>query len=103
MWRIWRVDRASARAGLASTSARAGAPSRLAQALRIVVESGALYTALVLATFGTELAGSNAIYGVSDVVRPVPLHPVPLVVVCAQGAALTRGCRWSSSSASRST
>lgn len=36
--------------------------------MRIIVESGLLYTTLVLVTFGTELAGSNAVYGVSDVV-----------------------------------
>ncbi|KIP05679.1 hypothetical protein PHLGIDRAFT_119583, partial [Phlebiopsis gigantea 11061_1 CR5-6] len=63
VWRIWRIDRQTA--ALAARPARRR--SRLANVVRILVESGALYTALVLATFGTELAGSNAIYGVSDV------------------------------------
>lgn len=65
VWRIWLVSRDTSR--LTSLNNRKG-PSRLGNVIRIVIESGLLYTSLVLITFGTELAGSNAIYGVSDVV-----------------------------------
>ena len=37
--------------------------------LLIIIESGMLYTLFVVLTFICELAGSNAIYGVSDMVR----------------------------------
>ena len=46
--------------------------TRLEQVIRIIIESGMLYTLFVILTFVTELAGSNAIYGVSDMVRPLP-------------------------------
>lgn len=42
--------------------------TRLEQAIRIIIESGMLYTVFVILTFATALAGSNAIYGVSDMV-----------------------------------
>ena len=45
--------------------------TRLQQIIRIIIESGLLYTTLVILTFICELASSNAIYGVSDVVRPL--------------------------------
>ena len=64
VWRIWRVSRVTS--GVIHN--RRG-HSSLGNVIRIVIESGLLYTSLVLITFGTELAGSNAIYGVSDVVR----------------------------------
>ena len=41
----------------------------LTRATRIIVESGAMYTASVVCFFGVYLAGNNAGYGVSDCVR----------------------------------
>ncbi|GJF00792.1 hypothetical protein PsYK624_170930 [Phanerochaete sordida] len=71
VWKISAVDREAARWKLSSVAGDGSTPphgrTRLAQVVRIIIESGALYTALVLVTFGTELAGSNAVYGVSDV------------------------------------
>lgn len=43
--------------------------TRLEQTIRIIIESGMLYTLFVILTFICELAGSNAIYGVSCTVR----------------------------------
>ena len=42
---------------------------RLTRVVRILVESGLLYTVSVIVFFGTFLASNNAQYGVSDVVR----------------------------------
>jgi hypothetical protein len=39
--------------------------------MRIILDSGLLYTVCVIIFFGTTLAGSNAQYGVSDVVVQV--------------------------------
>lgn len=39
--------------------------TRLEQTIRIIIESGMLYTLFVIITFICELAGSNAIYGTS--------------------------------------
>lgn len=46
-------------------------PHRLSKVMRIILDSGAIYTICVIVFFGTTLAGSNAQYGVSDVVVQV--------------------------------
>ena len=66
VWRIWSIHRETSHT--ASFGSASSSSSRLTNVIRIVVESGLIYTSLVLITFGTELAGNNAIYGVSDVV-----------------------------------
>lgn len=98
VWKIWSVDREGSRYQVSSPDSRRGLfrRSRLSNVIRIVVESGLLYTTLVLVTFGTEVAGSNALYGVSDVVRVPPGLTIP-------DRYLTMSCRWLSSSAFRST
>ena len=71
VWRIWGVDRKSSPHVTHVNTQQGSIPrTRLHQVIRIIIESGMLYTTLVIATFICELAGSNAIYGVSDVVRP---------------------------------
>lgn len=73
MWRIWRVRR--------RTVDSAVHPNRLRHVIRIVIDSGLMYTITVIVFFGTTLAESNAQYGVSDVVvqmivsvSPPPSH-----------------------------
>lgn len=70
IWRIWGVNKKSL--PHVKHARGQGVPierTRLQQVIRIIIESGLLYTTLVIATFICELASSNAIYGVSDVVR----------------------------------
>ena len=47
---------------------RVGGNRKLTRVVRILVESGLLYTASVIVFFATFLASNNAQYGVSDVV-----------------------------------
>lgn len=69
VWRIRRINRGTAAHVTQRTTHRAPR-TRLEHVVRIVVEAGMLYTLFVVLTFVTELAGSNAVYGVSDMVRP---------------------------------
>ena len=69
VWRIWRVKTRSAAATVH--------PHRLARVMRIILDSGLLYTVCVVVFFGTTLAGSNAQYGVSDVVVQVIVRVLP--------------------------
>ncbi|EGO28970.1 hypothetical protein SERLADRAFT_353852, partial [Serpula lacrymans var. lacrymans S7.9] len=63
VYRIWSVDRQTARMTV-STSSRRG--SRLKHVVRILVESAALYTVSVLVFVCTYAASNNANYGTSD-------------------------------------
>ncbi|KAJ7036754.1 hypothetical protein C8F04DRAFT_1394021 [Mycena alexandri] len=69
VFRIWKVDRESARFAYrtASSSGITTRPSRLKQAMRIIVESGLLYTTVALITFITYITNSNSAYATSDV------------------------------------
>ncbi|RPD54059.1 hypothetical protein L227DRAFT_556836 [Lentinus tigrinus ALCF2SS1-6] len=58
---------------------RVGGNRRLTRVIRILVESGLIYTASVVVFFGTFLASNNAQYGVSDVV--VQLIPVSFTLI----------------------
>jgi len=66
VWRIWSIDKKTSILRTVSSSG-SGNRSRLANVVRIVLESGTLYTILVLITFGCDVANSNALYGVSNV------------------------------------
>lgn len=68
--KIWRTNKKSAPYITHASQSRSSRPPRtkLENVIRIILESGMLYTITVLITFICELAGSNAIYGVSDVV-----------------------------------
>ena len=67
VWRIWSVKSKSTGATVY--------PHRLSRVMRIILDSGLLYTVCVIIFFGTNLAGSNAQYGVSDVVVQVIVRP----------------------------
>ena len=74
VWRIWGVNKRSSPVVTRANGRVRGVPTprtKLEQVIRIIIESGLIYTTLVVATFICELAKSNAIYGVSDVVRRV--------------------------------
>ncbi|KAI0085804.1 hypothetical protein BDY19DRAFT_895916 [Irpex rosettiformis] len=62
VWRIWTVSREANRAGAARATG-----IRLEDITRIFVESAFLYTSFVLATFVTEVTGSNAVYCAADI------------------------------------
>ncbi|THG93988.1 hypothetical protein EW026_g7390 [Hermanssonia centrifuga] len=64
------------------TTTQRGLPrSRLEKVIRIIIESGMLYTLFVIMTFICELAGSNAIYGVSDVLVVVVGISFNLIII----------------------
>ena len=70
VWRIRKINHASAPHVTRKTGSDRGLErTRLERVIRIIIESGMLYTLFVILTFACELAGSNAIYGVSDMVR----------------------------------
>lgn len=66
--RIWLIFRETSRLKRISPNSYNSNHTSLGTAIRIFIESGLLYTSLVLITFGTEVAGSHAIYDVSNVV-----------------------------------
>ncbi|KAJ7152895.1 hypothetical protein C8R46DRAFT_1120710 [Mycena filopes] len=71
VYRIWQVDRKSSQFAYRTTSSSSGhgttRPSRLKQAMRIIIESGLLYTTVALITFITYITNSNSAYATSDV------------------------------------
>ena len=70
VWRIWHVRRKTVDSTIH--------PNRLAHVIRIIVDSGLMYTVSMIIFFGTTLAESNAQYGVSDVVVQVIVRLLPL-------------------------
>lgn len=66
VYRLWRIH-----SQVAPTLAR---PSTTAHAIRVIVDSGLIYTTWVVMFFGTSLAHSNGQYGVSEtVVQVIPI------------------------------
>ena len=60
VWRLWRL-----RSKVAGTSLN---PDRLLRVARIMIDSGMIYSVSVVILFGVNIAGSNALYPVSDVI-----------------------------------
>ncbi|KAJ7678566.1 hypothetical protein B0H14DRAFT_2552661 [Mycena olivaceomarginata] len=65
--RIYRIDRQNTRFAYYSASSANKGPTRLQRAIRIILESGLMYTVTALVTFITFISGSNSVYGTSDV------------------------------------
>ena len=65
VYKIWSIDRSS-RALFASTGSKDNGALR--RAIRIIVESGLMYSVGVVVFFIVYLAGNNSQYGVSDCV-----------------------------------
>ncbi|KAJ7250997.1 hypothetical protein C8J57DRAFT_1138379 [Mycena rebaudengoi] len=68
VWRIWRVEHQNEqfRAGNTSLSAPVHQP-QLRKVIRVVGESGLVYSALVFLTFVVDMCSSNTVYPVADV------------------------------------
>ncbi|KAF9492859.1 hypothetical protein BDN71DRAFT_1396016 [Pleurotus eryngii] len=68
--RIWKVDTrvSQFRPSASSHASPPPAPSPLARVMRVLIESGLIYTTTILILFGTYLAGSNAILALSNAV-----------------------------------
>ena len=96
MWKIRKINKGTAHHVTQKPAGNRQPKTRLEHVIRIIIESGMLYTLFVILTFICELAGSNAIYGVSDMVRSVSPS-------FARSAHDLPSRRWSSSSASPST
>ncbi|KAJ7903797.1 hypothetical protein B0H14DRAFT_3421976 [Mycena olivaceomarginata] len=71
VFRIWRVDRNTA---------------RLRNTMRIIIESGLMYTTIALLTFITQITNSNSTYGVSDVEVQVVGITFNLIIIRAQSS-----------------
>ncbi|KAG7442942.1 uncharacterized protein BT62DRAFT_904813 [Guyanagaster necrorhizus] len=66
--RIYRVDRSNAEFSIVSRStARSRRYSRLQQIMRIIIESGALYTSVAITTCATYVSGSQGVYVTSAI------------------------------------
>ncbi|KAI0702043.1 hypothetical protein C8T65DRAFT_579352, partial [Cerioporus squamosus] len=78
VYRILKIN-----AGVASQGiTRVGGSRRLTRVIRILIESGLIYTISVVVFFCTFLASNNAQYGVSDVVRSMLRLGVSLLTGC---------------------
>jgi hypothetical protein len=69
--RIWRINRQNAAYIVEPSRHRPSIylpRTQLENVMRIVIESGLLYSLTVIITFACVLAGSNAVYPASDVV-----------------------------------
>ncbi|EKM79155.1 hypothetical protein AGABI1DRAFT_113763 [Agaricus bisporus var. burnettii JB137-S8] len=66
IWRIWRVDRESERHFSLRNGFTARPPSHLRKVIRVIAESGAAYTTMVLITFFVAVSRSNALYPTSN-------------------------------------
>ena len=73
VYKIWSIEK---RSRLLFESGSISADSSLRRAIRIIVESGLMYTAGVVCFFVVYLTGSNSSYGVSDCVRLLLLSDV---------------------------
>ena len=69
VYRIWNVQ-----SKLSSHRSKTHTDDPASRVMRVLVESGLLYTASILVLFGTYLSSNNAILGVSDTVRSLSSH-----------------------------
>ncbi|KAJ7585093.1 hypothetical protein C8J56DRAFT_1166273 [Mycena floridula] len=76
--RIWHIDRANAKF-------RSERRSTLKHVMRMLIESGLLYTATAIATFACYLSGSNAFYISTSIQAPVTGIAMNLILIRAHG------------------
>ncbi|KAJ7983269.1 hypothetical protein DFH06DRAFT_1081455 [Mycena polygramma] len=67
VYRIYTIDKENSRFAYHSNSSGNKAPSRLRRVMRIILESGLMYTVTAIVTFITFISGSNSAYATSDV------------------------------------
>lgn len=72
IWRIWRVERRVDQY-LNHSDMIPKQPRYPQKVMRIVAESGAAYTLMVIATFIVDISGSNALYPTSDMASSLRL------------------------------
>lgn len=70
MWRIWRVENSNKAHHIDSMGSNQRR-SHLQKVIRIVVESGLLYTITAFISFTTFVTGSNGVYVITDAVSGV--------------------------------
>lgn len=68
IWRIWDVDKQSKDFRIEISRQSHSYQSRLQRIMRILIESGLLYTTTALISFVTFTVGSNAVYVITDAV-----------------------------------
>lgn len=82
VYRIWRVNRQSTAFETLPSSSSSTQPSRafnsngtrLSRIMRIIIESGLMYTISVVVSVIPYLAGNNSYYGISDCVSDMSLY-----------------------------
>ncbi|PSR99323.1 hypothetical protein PHLCEN_2v4136 [Hermanssonia centrifuga] len=89
VWRIWRVR--------SKTVESSSHPNRLSHVIRIVLDSGLMYTLCAIIFFGTTLAGSNAQYGVSDVIVQVIGITFNMIIIRVNNGTASEGISWNTS------
>ncbi|KAF8191516.1 hypothetical protein K438DRAFT_1830649 [Mycena galopus ATCC 62051] len=88
VFRIWRVEQENAPFVYnTNPSSPHKQQSRLRQVMRVIIESGIMYTAIASLTFITEMANSNSTYGVSDVEVQIVGITFNLIIIRAGRAA----------------
>lgn len=66
IWRIWRIEREIDKYIVHCDDVTTRQPRYLQKVMRIIAESGAAYTLIVITTFLVDISGSNALYPTSD-------------------------------------
>jgi hypothetical protein len=69
IWRIWRVEKESEK-HIYQNNSMVNQPHHLHRVIRVIAESGVLYTFSVFITIIVRTTGSNVIYPATDVVHP---------------------------------
>lgn len=67
IWRIWRVEHQNVKYCAQDQNSNPRHQLRLRQLIRVIAESGAVYTTMVFVTFIVSMYNNNAIYPLSDV------------------------------------
>ncbi|KAJ8502545.1 hypothetical protein ONZ45_g11651 [Pleurotus djamor] len=87
VFRIWRVDAQVSQFRSSGSSSN----SPLARVMRVLVESGLIYTTAILILFGTYLADSNAILAVSNAVVQIIGITFNLIIISTDRARKSSG------------
>ncbi len=95
--RLWKVDRESSLYTYrseteSSVPTRARPSSNLRRAMIIIIEAGAMYTAVAVIVCGTYIGGSTAAYFTSDVVSQISSFDPGQFAHCRPGSPSCRHC-----------
>ncbi|KAJ7586072.1 hypothetical protein C8J56DRAFT_946099 [Mycena floridula] len=84
VWRIWRVDRENAKFRAPSSHS---SPTKLQKVMRIVIESGLMYTTFAIISFVTYVTNSNSFDVTTDMEIPIIGIAFNLIIIRANSQA----------------